>query len=35
MDITTVFGTVIPGSNPGGCTMTKVRYAFAIFIVNV
>lgn len=29
MDITTVFGTVIPGSSPGGCTKTKNQ----IFVV--
>ncbi len=27
MDITTVFGTVIGGSNPSGCTKTKGFYA--------
>ena len=28
MDITPVFGTVVPGSNPGGSTKMKAKRAF-------
>jgi hypothetical protein len=31
MDITPVFGTVIGGSNPSGCTLTKSRLTKAGF----
>lgn len=34
VDIITVFGTVVPGSSPGGCTDLKTKAAFAAFVVN-